>query len=407
MVVLVVIYIIRHFLFTMNRIYGEQRMFYQDIIDSEYPTLSVLIPMYNEEKVAANILNLLVRADYPRDRLDIIPINDHSNDGTRKILDKYAAEYPFIRPIHRTGGRRGKPSALNDALAVSTAEIILVFDADYLPSRGILKDLAVCFQNPEIGAVMGRVIPVNTSRNLLTRILDIERSGGYQVDQQARYNLKLITQYGGTVGGFRRKTVLELGGFNPETLTEDTELTYRLYLNGWKVVYANRAECYEEVPETWEVRARQIRRWSRGHNQVLFHYLFPMLKSDRLDWKEKVDGTLLLFVYVVSFVLILGMADSLVLFFLGEMQIIVSSALVMLFTIGYSTFGNYAPFYQLGLAAFLDGSTYRIRLLPLLLFNFLFNIYYTSLGFIDALIDLITRRRTVWHKTERFRESQA
>src|SRR6202000_3077194 len=100
--------------------------------------------------------------------------------------------------------------------------------------------------------------------NLPTRLLALERSGGYQVDQQARYNLDLFPQYGGTVGGFRRSVVLDLGGFDALRLAEDTDMTIRLCLDGWRVLYANRAECYEEVPESWNVRFTQLRRWARG-----------------------------------------------------------------------------------------------------------------------------------------------
>lgn len=82
-------YAIRHFLFTLNRAFGEQRLGYQDIIDSDLPSVSVLIPMHNEEKVAENILNALLNADYPQERLEIIPIDDNSSDGTREILESY------------------------------------------------------------------------------------------------------------------------------------------------------------------------------------------------------------------------------------------------------------------------------------------------------------------------------
>ena len=96
----------------------------------------------------------------------------------------------------------------------------------------MLKQIALGFEDPQVGAVMGRVIPYNTNTNMLTRLINLERSGGYQVDQQARYNLKTIPQYGGTVGGFRKDFLLETGGFNPKVLAEDTELTYRLFTNG-------------------------------------------------------------------------------------------------------------------------------------------------------------------------------
>ena len=80
-------------------------------------------------------------------------------------------------------------------------DIAIIFDADYVPGRGLLKQLVAPFFDPEVGAVMGRVVPINSGTNLLTRMLDLERSGGYQVDQQARMNMNLLPQYGGTVGG--------------------------------------------------------------------------------------------------------------------------------------------------------------------------------------------------------------
>lgn len=403
-VFIMILYTARHFLFALSRFIGNQRIYSQDIVDSELPAISVLIPMHNEEKVAANVLDQLVATDFPKSRLDIIPINDHSTDRTMEILNEYASRYSYIKPLHRSEGRRGKPAALNDAMKLSDGEVIIVFDADHLPPKGILRDLAVSFKDPEVGAVMGRVIPVNTHKNLLTRLIELERSGGYQVDQQARYNLKLVTQYGGTVGGYRKDVVLSLGGFEPNFLTEDTELTFKLFINGWKVAYANRAECYEEVPEAWSVRGGQIRRWARGHSQVMFKYLLPFVRTAHLSLVEKIDGIFLLFVYTIPFIVLTGILDSIALFFLGEMQIM-QSIIILIFIPAFNTFGNFAPFYQIGIASLLDGATDRMRLLPLLLFSFLFNMWYVSLGFLDAVIDLITRRKTLWQKTTRFRET--
>jgi cellulose synthase/poly-beta-1,6-N-acetylglucosamine synthase-like glycosyltransferase len=417
------IYSVRHYTFTLNRLFFEQRIYYQDIIDSKLKNITVLIPMHNEEKVARQILDLLIaiaysaentgedtrknldlfiNSGYPLDKMEIIPINDFSSDETQKILDEYAARYPFIKPLHRYDGERGKPAALNDAMKLATGEIIIIFDADYLPPKGILKDIAVCFNDPEVGAVMGRVVPVNTKTNLLTRLLDLERSGGYQVDQQARYNMKLIPQYGGTVGGFRKDVVIALDSFDTLVLAEDTELTFRLLINGWKVVYANRAECYEEAPETWDVRSRQIRRWSRGHNQVMLMYLFPLLFSKHISRKEKNDGLLLLFIYTVPVILFIGLFDSLALFFLGEMPFIAGIA-AFIFVGAYNTFGNFAPFYQVGIASLLDSATSRILLLPFLLFNYFLNTWYISVGFFEAIVDRLTGRTAKWHKTKRYR----
>lgn len=404
-VLIMAVYAVRHYLFTVNRLTGNQRLGYHDIVDDDLPRITVLVPMHNEERVARQSLETILRCEYPRDLLEIIPVDDHSDDGTGAILDEYAAAHPLIRPLHRTEGLRGKPSALNDALLLSAGEIIIVFDADYLPGRGCLRDLAISFKDPEIGAVMGRVVPINTRANLLTRLLDLERSGGYQVDQQARHNLRLMPQYGGTVGGFRRDLALSFGGFDPRVLAEDTDLTYRLYLGGWKVLYANRVECYEEVPETWSVRSRQIRRWSRGHNYVMFKYIGALLRSKFLSRAEKLDGLLLLLIYLLPVFLFTGIVDSVILFFMGEMQIL-DSVLVFLFVATYSAFGNFAPFYQIATASLLDGVTHRIRLLPFLMFYFLLNIWTITTGFFQALGDRFFRRRAEWEKTSRFRREE-
>ncbi len=405
-VVIMALYAGRHYRFTMNRMVGRQRLYYQDIVDSDLPRISVLVPMFDEEKVARQSLAALLRCVYPRDRMEIIPIDDHSTDGTGAILDEIAAENRVIRPLHRDSGVRGKPAALNEAMQIATGEIVLVFDADYLPSRGSLRDLAISFKDPEVGAVMGRVIPVNTRSNLLTRLLDLERSGGYQVDQQSRHNMMLMPQYGGTVGGFRRELVIALGGFDTRALAEDTDLSYRLYSKGWKVVYANRVECYEEVPETWEVRSRQIRRWSRGHNFTLFKQCGPLLRSPFLSFAEKLDALMLLLIYTVPVFLFTGIIDSVILFFLGEMQII-ESLLVFVFVAVYNSFGNFAPFYQIGTASLLDGVTHRIRLLPFLMFYFLLNIWTITGGFVLAVGDRIRNRQVEWEKTKRFRKADA
>ncbi len=278
-VLLMFVYILRHFVFSAVRLRESSGVHHHDIIDHDLPFVTVFLPMHNEEKVAAHVLDRLILARYPRDRFEIIPINDHSTDGTEAILNQYAAAHPFIRPLHRAGGRRGKPSALNDALAVARGQVGVVFDADYLPSVELVRDIAVSFHDPEVGAVMGRVMPENAEANLLTRLLNLERAAGYQVDQEARQTMQLIPQFGGTVGGFRLRVVREMGGFDPNILTEDTELTFRLVLGGWKVLYNNRLECYEEVPEDWDVRAGQIRRWARGHTQCFFRYSLAILRA--------------------------------------------------------------------------------------------------------------------------------
>ena len=400
-IIVMLLYTVRHFFFTIVRLLGRQRLYYNDIVTSRMKHISVLIPMHNEEKVLDTVLTALLECDYDADRLEIIPINDNSTDKTREMLDEYHRKYEFIRPLHRNCADRGKPVGLNDAMRMARGEIIIVFDADYRPARSMLKQIALAFEDPQVGAVMGRVIPYNTNKNMLTRLINLERSGGYQVDQQARYNLRAIPQYGGTVGGFRRDFLLSTGGFNPKVLAEDTELTYRLITNGWKVVYANSAECYEESPESWNVRGRQIRRWARGHNEVLFRYLIPTITSPHLNLFQKIDGLFLLFIYAVPVLLLFGWGVSLALFFLGRMNIF-GGWWVLLFLGVYNAFGNFAPFFEIGAALIIDGLPGEALLLPLMMFNFFFYMWNISLGFFDAVVDIVTGRGVKWDKTIRF-----
>lgn len=395
------LYAIRHAIFSFNRMFGRQRISYNDVLDSELPHVTVLIPMHNEENVLNYALDSLLECEYDWDKLEIIPINDNSTDSTAELLDEYHKKYPFIRPLHRNSDLRGKPAGLNDAMEIATGEIIIVFDADYRPSKKMLSRLAMSFSNPEIGAVMGRVVPYNTNANLLTRLLNIERSGGYQADQQARYNLKLMPQYGGTVGGFRKKVIQETGGFNVRVLAEDTDITYRLFTKGYKVIYANDAECYEESPETWKVRGNQVRRWSRGHNTVMFRYIVPVIVSKHMSVREKVDGMFLLFIYQIPFILFLAIIDSIVLFFIGEMEVFVGWW-ALLFVTAYNSFGNFAPFYQIGTALMMDGREEDLMMLPLMTFSFYFYLWNISLGFVESILDLFTFRKVKWAKTERF-----
>jgi len=400
-IVIMLVYAIRHFIFAVNRFQGRQRMYYGDIYTSKMKRISVLVPMHNEELVLDEALKALLNCDYDRDMLEIIPINDNSTDRTKEMLDDYHRRYEFIRPLHRDCPDRGKPVGLNEAMQLAEGEIIVVFDADYRPARNLLKQLVIAFEDPEVGAVMGRVIPYNARKNILTRLINIERSGGYQVDQQARYNMRLIPQYGGTVGAFRKDVMLEMGGFDTAILAEDTDLTFKMYRRGWKVMYANSAECYEEAPESWSVRARQIRRWARGHNQVMWRQTFPLLFSRNVTAREKLDGFLLLLVYAVPVILLFGHICSYLLFFMGEMDIF-SGWWVLLFLGTYCSFGNFAPFYEIGVSLMLDGIKGEVFLLPLLLFNFYFYMWAITQGFFDSIADLITKRKVKWAKTTRF-----
>lgn len=380
-------YTLRHYLFYWNRLFGRQRNSLQDLAGYYLPSVSIIVPMHDEEAVADTILELLVTMDYPKDNgwYEVIAVNDGSKDRTGIFIDTYAERYPFIKAIHRPDGGRGKSDALRVGTEAANNEIILVFDADYQPTRACIKRLVAPFRDPEFGMVMGRVMPINTNQSLMTRMLDLERSGGYQVDQQARYNLSLVPQYGGTVGGIRRQVLQTLGGWDVYTLAEDTDMTMRCYYNGWRIAYVNVAECYEESVLSWKERRAQLTRWAVGHNQCLLSHSGAVIKSPVLSWFQKIDGLLLLGVYLVPVLMLLGLVLSIIIYFFGAYWWwLLFAALV--FTLAYNNIGNFASFNEVGISVVLDKRGRVIWLLPWSLFNFFANVWLCTGALIKSLI---------------------
>jgi len=402
-VILISVYTARHYLFTLNRLFGFQRHPYIDIDTAAWPPVTVLVAAHNEEKVVAHILTALMGVNYPKDRMLVVPVNDRSTDRTREIIDRFCEDHPGrIHPFHRTGGKGGKAAALKDAMELVKTEVILIFDADYIPGSGLIKQLVAPFFDPEVGGVMGRVVPLNVGTNLLTRLLDLERSGGYQVDQQARMNLRLVPQHGGTVAGVRLSALHEIGGWNDNTLTEDTDLTFRLLLAGWKMVYQNRSECYEEVPETWQVRIKQIMRWAKGHNQVLVTFGLELLfGKHRATLRERIDGFWLLGVYAMAPLTMMAWFLALALFYEGVAPF--QGVIALLAFTAYSATGNFAAFFEIAAAARLDNTRQRVCLLPFLVLGFVVSVFSVSRACVDQLMAPITGAQFHWDKTERFR----
>ena len=410
--VFLIAYAVRHHLVALTRFRQAPAKDAAELAGYYVPAVTVLIPMHNEEKVAAGVLEALVNTDYDRARLQIIPINDRSNDSTAKVVDKFAARYPgLIKPVHRekyegVDAKGGKPGALQYAMELATGEIILLFDADYIPARGLVSMLAAPFCDAQTGAVMGRVVPYNSGRSLLAGLLTLERSAGYQVNQMAHFNAGLSAQFGGTVGGVRASALRAVGGWNTASLTEDTDVTCRLLLQGWKVAYVNRAECYEEVPEIWPVRKRQLMRWVMGHTECFHNYAGAIWQSRQLSAAERWDALFTLACYFTAPAVVLGWLGSVYLFFTQTawMQPVL---MLMLAFIGFQAFANQATFVEMGVAALLDGARRRILLLPFSLLNY----FASTAAVCEALAVFYWRRWTgrgpaAWSKTPRFRAAE-
>jgi cellulose synthase/poly-beta-1,6-N-acetylglucosamine synthase-like glycosyltransferase len=363
----------------------------------------VLVAAHNEEAVIGDVLECLLKVDYPSDRLHIVPVNDRSTDGTEAIIDAIAARNPGrITPFHRRGGKGRKAAALQEAMEnFVRTEIVLLFDADYMPGKPLIRQLVAPFFDPEVGCVMGRVIPMNVRENLLTRLMDMERAAGYQIDQQARMNMRLVPQFGGTAGGLRRSALFEAGGWNTDTLTEDTELTFRLLQLGWKTVYHNRAECYEESPVRWPVRIRQNKRWAKGHDQVMWKYSLSMFRRG-LRFRERVDGLLLLWIYAMAPALLIAWMLAVIMFYKGDS---LDAPAMVLLVASFTALGNFATFFEVAASARLDGSKERLRILPFHFLGFLVSMMTCSQAAFELVREGILGADAKWDKTERARQT--
>lgn len=369
-----------------------------------WPTVAILVAAHNEERVIASCLDHLLQLEYPRDLVQIVVVNDRSTDGTAAIVDRYANAHPGFHVLHRAADATpGKPAAIADALALVNSHVVVFFDADYLPAPPLLKKLVAPFLDPQVGATMGRVVPYNTNTNLLTRLLDLERRGGYAIDQSARSMLGLLPQFGGTVGAIRTAALKAAGGWSTSTLAEDTDVTYRLFVDGWTVEYVDDALCFEESPESWEVRFKQVRRWSCGHNQCLFRYLWPVLTTRHQSVERRLDAAFVLLFFLFPPLSLINLAAAIIyptLFTYPPFNFAIVGALA--FVVG---FGNFAPYFQIAAAVTRDRQPGAAAMLPLLYLSSAVSMLAASQGLLFALRGLISGRQLGWDKTVRYRET--
>jgi len=182
-------------------------------------------------------------------------------------------------------------------------------------------------------------------------------------------------------------------------LAESTDLTFRVYLLGYRVRYVNVAECYEEAVESWRAYWKQRYRWSKGHMQCALKHSVKVLKSNNLRLKEKVDGLLLLNVYFMPVLVLFSCIIGVPLFFFKSSQWLNTLWISVPISL-YSFVGNFAPFFEVGIGAYLDGRTRAQWLIPLLIFTFLYNIPICTKALTDLLLSKIFRRNSnFWAKT--------
>ena len=392
-----VVYLLRHYVFTaIALIYGRasENAFKRD--GDWEPNLSVVVPAHNEERVIGRLLERIVEFTYPKEKLQVVVVDDGSTDNTGKIIEDFANKYAFIKPLHRHSAT-GKAAVLNEALKQATGEIIYFFDADYVPDHDFVEKSNHAFSDPKVGLVQGNIRVLNEDKGV-QKVVSLERIGGFRVNQLAREILGLVPQFGGTAGGVRRSLLQSLGGFDESVLAEDTDLTFRIYFAGFKVRYLLDVGSYEEALDGWRGYWRQRSRWSKGHMQCAFKHLGPLMKSKNLTLREKLDGFLLLNIYFVPVLVGLGWLLAGLCFILGYGLWTGRAALIV--TLIYLFAGNVAPLSEVIVGAILEKRFRLCRYVPLLLIAFILNVFICTKSLIDLLIAKICEKPPPrWNKT--------
>jgi len=355
------------------------------------PTLSIIVPVKNEEKVVGRLLDALINADYPEDKKEILVVEDGSTDTTAEICAKFAANHPSQVKVLRRSVSDGKPSALKEALNHVSGEIVTVFDADNIPEPDSLLMAASCFEDSSVAAVQGRLIAVNEDENILTKFVSQEETLRCEAYLRGKNSLGLFVPLTGSCY-FVRKSVLDaVGGWDSKVLSEDMELAARLIHNGHKITYSSDVRSWQEYPATIKGFFKQRVRWFRGTMEVGFKYgkLLKNLNRMSLDAEVTLIGPFVFISCIVGYLLsILSLVIPLQTDFVSSFIANVTSILTVVL-LGAA-----------GLAMIYGQKPRKLRNILWMPFIFL---YWTIQNFIAsyALLLILLRRPKHWLKTEK------
>ena len=255
---------------------AKEKRVIDNLTHFENPRVCILIPAHNEETVIKKTLEAMLRLEYPAGKLEILVINDGSSDRTGEIVESVSRVDRRIRcyNVPKGEGGRGKSRALNLGLKQTDAEVIAVYDADNQPLPDALKYLvAEMLLHPELGAVLGNFRTINKDRTWLTRFVSIETMSFQAILQAGRWALFKVATLPGTNFVIWKHLLDDLNGWDEDAITEDSELSIRVYMRGYKIKYIPFAVTLEQEPETISVWAKQRTRWVRGNNYVVTKFL--------------------------------------------------------------------------------------------------------------------------------------
>jgi cellulose synthase/poly-beta-1,6-N-acetylglucosamine synthase-like glycosyltransferase/Leucine-rich repeat (LRR) protein len=272
---------------------------------TELPRVTVQLPMFNERHVAERIIEAVCALDYPHDRLQIQVLDDSTDDSAdpaaggplggggatiaRHCCERMAAAGHPVEYLHRSGREGFKSGALAAGLKSASGEFIVVFDADFLPAPDFLRQTIHYFTDPQVGVVQAEWSHINRADSWLTELQAMFLDGHFVMEQTVRSRSQRWFNFNGTAGVWRRSCIDDAGGWQHDTLTEDTDLSYRAQFKGWKFLYLPTVRCDGELPPTMTAFLGQQHRWTKGLIQTA-KKLLPRILLSKASWKIKLEA---------------------------------------------------------------------------------------------------------------------
>ena len=358
--------------------------------DESFPTFSIVLPVKNEEKVIGRLLNALSKQSYPKDKTEIVIIEDGSTDRTSNICMRYAQEHVNVKILHKPFSD-GKPSALNYGIKHSRGEIIGIFDADSVPAYDALAKVCRYFDDPKVAAVQGRTLSINPKENMLTQFISYEEAVWCEAYLRGKDVLNLFVHLRGSCQFIKRNVLDDLKGFDEDVLAEDMEISARLTENNYKIRYASDVRAWQESPGDLKTLFKQRTRWFRGTIEIAFRYgsLIAKLSKKSIDAEATLFG---------PFILIASLTPYLAAFF----ALFTIFPFDVLWQVGvqFATLTTTLTILVCGLALIYISEPKRVRNLLWLPFIYF---YWSLQAFIAlyAVLLILLRRPRKWVKTEK------
>ena len=252
-------------------------------VPTEWPKVTIQLPIFNERYVIERLIETVAQFDYPRDRLEIQVLDD-STDETQQVafhcVERHQRLGLPISYLHRTNREGFKAGALQEGLVSASGEFIAIFDADFLPPADFLRRTMPYFVDPRLAMVQTRWTYINRGYSGLTEAEAILLDGHFVIEHTARYRRGLFFNFNGTGGVWRREAISDAGGWQHDTLTEDTDLSYRAQLRGWRFLYLPEIECPSELPVEMNAFKSQQARWAKGLMQTAKKILPRVMRAN-------------------------------------------------------------------------------------------------------------------------------